>query len=165
MNTLIEVNGKKYVNTATAAEFWGVSSKTVCDYCKKQRVPGAIKLDNKIWCIPCDAVKPLNPHTIRKLLLSILMLKNNSNTDLNSCNIDVKIMFAAIKYLFDLGYIENFDIAENSLNLQMLRNIVLTEKGMNCLDSYKNEQKFDWSSFLSKSIPALIKMGLDYILN
>jgi len=34
---LIEVDGNKYMSTKTAADLWGLSPRTVSDYCKNNR--------------------------------------------------------------------------------------------------------------------------------
>ena len=48
---------KKYLTSAQTAEKWGVSERSVRNYCNEGRVDGAV-LIGKIWNIPEDAVKP-----------------------------------------------------------------------------------------------------------
>ena len=47
----------KYLSTTEAAELWGVSARSVRNYCAQGRVPGAF-LTGKTWSIPADAKKP-----------------------------------------------------------------------------------------------------------
>lgn len=58
---------KKYLTSAQIAEKWGVSERSVRNYCNEGRVDGAV-LIGKIWNIPEDAEKPTR-----------LNKKNNSN--------------------------------------------------------------------------------------
>ena len=48
---------KKYLTSAQMAEKWGVSERSVRNYCNEGRVAGAV-LIGKIWNIPEDAIKP-----------------------------------------------------------------------------------------------------------
>lgn len=45
------------INVAECAENWGVSERTVRNYCAKQRIPGAV-LRGKTWWIPANAHRP-----------------------------------------------------------------------------------------------------------
>ena len=46
-----------YLSAADTAKRWGVSERSVRNYCAQERVPGAF-LTGKTWSIPEDAVKP-----------------------------------------------------------------------------------------------------------
>ena len=46
-----------FLSVAEIAKFWGVSERSVRNYCSQGRVPGAF-LTGKTWNIPADAVKP-----------------------------------------------------------------------------------------------------------
>lgn len=48
---------KKYLTSAEIAEKWGVSERSVRNYCNDGRVDGAV-LIGKIWNIPEEALKP-----------------------------------------------------------------------------------------------------------
>ena len=48
---------KKYLTSAQMAEKWGVSERSVRNYCNEGRVDGAV-LIGKIWNIPENAIKP-----------------------------------------------------------------------------------------------------------
>ncbi len=47
----------KYLSVAKIAKKWGLSERTVRNYCAKDKIPGAI-LIGKTWHIPEDAVRP-----------------------------------------------------------------------------------------------------------
>ncbi|NLA70142.1 MAG: Fic family protein [Clostridiales bacterium] len=47
-----------YLSVKDTAIKWGISERSVRDYCQKGRVPGAL-LVRKTWTIPADAIKPL----------------------------------------------------------------------------------------------------------
>ncbi len=47
----------EYLSVAKTAEKWGVSQRSVRNYCSEGRIPGAF-LTGKTWNIPCDAEKP-----------------------------------------------------------------------------------------------------------
>lgn len=47
-----------YLSVAEIAELWGVSERSVRNYCAQGRVPGAF-LTGKTWNIPADATKPM----------------------------------------------------------------------------------------------------------
>ena len=64
----------KYISSAEAAAKWGLSERSVRNYCAEGRIPDAF-LTGKTWNIPESAEKPLrkNRHTdIPKTLLDIL---------------------------------------------------------------------------------------------
>ncbi len=48
---------KKYLTSTQIAKKWGVSERSVRNYCNEGRVDGAV-LIGKIWNIPEDADKP-----------------------------------------------------------------------------------------------------------
>lgn len=47
----------EYVSAAETAKKWGVSERTVRNYCAHKKIPGAF-LSGKTWNIPVDAVRP-----------------------------------------------------------------------------------------------------------
>ena len=63
-----------YLSVAEIAKKWGVSERSVRNYCANSRIPGAF-LAGKTWNIPEDAVKPkrsnqkkVQPHTLLDIL-------------------------------------------------------------------------------------------------
>ena len=67
----------KYRTVKETSLEWGVSERSVRDYCGKGRVPGAV-LKGKTWLIPFDAAKPnrqAKHPKIKKKLLDVLRLE------------------------------------------------------------------------------------------
>ena len=56
----------EYLSTAEIAEKWGLSRRRVSVYCKEGRIPGAIQ-KSKMWLVPADAKKPIDPRKVRKI--------------------------------------------------------------------------------------------------
>ncbi|MCB5921808.1 DNA-binding protein [[Ruminococcus] torques] len=54
-----------YASSAEMAKKWNVSQRRVAVFCKEGRVDGAI-LIGRMWMIPRDAIKPLDPRKIHK---------------------------------------------------------------------------------------------------
>ena len=50
----------RYQSVAEIAKKWGVSERTVRNYCAKGRITGAF-ITGKTWNIPADAIKPRKP--------------------------------------------------------------------------------------------------------
>ena len=48
----------KYLSVAETAKKWGISERSVRNYCEQNRVPGAF-LTGKTWNIPENALKPI----------------------------------------------------------------------------------------------------------
>ncbi|MEG0091247.1 MAG: Fic family protein [Oscillospiraceae bacterium] len=72
----------KFLSVAEVANKWGVSERSVRNYCAQQRIPKAF-LTGKTWAIPEDAVKPArsNQHSDEPVtLLEILQAEKKSKT-------------------------------------------------------------------------------------
>lgn len=64
----------EYISVAAAANKWGLSERSVRNYCAIGKIPGAV-LASKTWKIPADAVKPARINarkTEQPTLLAIL---------------------------------------------------------------------------------------------
>ena len=57
----------EYVSVAETAQKWGISQRSVRNYCAKDKIPGA-KIIGKTWYIPVTAVKPARMKQKSKLL-------------------------------------------------------------------------------------------------
>lgn len=161
VNALIESNGKRYATTKAFAELWDVSAKTVSDYCKDEKIPGAIKISRNMWYIPTDAIKPIDTNVISKMLFSVLQIKNNPNADIDFSGMNTENVNVLLKNLSDLKYIKNFSYIENLSNEEICNNIVLTNRGMKFLTSHKVSKKFDWKQFLLEKLPLCLKLGIE----
>jgi len=61
----------KYSNVTEIALKWGISERSVRNYCSSGKVPGAV-LDGKMWKIPSEAVKPARKKREGKIPSDIL---------------------------------------------------------------------------------------------
>ena len=59
------------MSVANAALTWGISERSVRNYCTQGRVPGA-ELIGKTWRIPADAAKPVRANARARTLLDVL---------------------------------------------------------------------------------------------
>jgi Fic family protein len=71
----------RYLSVAETAKKWGISERSVRNYCANERIPGAF-LTGKTWNIPYDAVKPARanqnyqaPKSVLKVLKEEMMHK------------------------------------------------------------------------------------------
>lgn len=69
----------EYRSVAEMAELWGISERTVRNYCAERRIEGAV-LIGKTWKIPADAVRPVRRKLKRpETLLEVLREQKSSN--------------------------------------------------------------------------------------
>jgi len=61
----------EWMSVANAALTWGISERSVRNYCAQGRVPGA-ELIGKTWRIPADAAKPVRANARARTLLDVL---------------------------------------------------------------------------------------------
>jgi Fic family protein len=61
----------KYLSVSETAKRWGLSERTVRNYCNTGRVAGAV-LKGKTWSIPADAEKPARKSRGKKLPMDLL---------------------------------------------------------------------------------------------
>ena len=71
----------RYLSVAETAKKWGISERSVRNYCANERIPGVF-LTGKTWNIPYDAVKPARanqnyqaPKSVLKVLKEEMMHK------------------------------------------------------------------------------------------
>ena len=71
-----------FLSVAEIAELWGISERSVRNYCANGRVPGAF-LVGKTWNIPADAAKPSRKNaktpSTSPLLLRLIEEKSSKN--------------------------------------------------------------------------------------
>lgn len=53
-----------FLSATEIAELWGISARSVRDYCRQERIPGAFQM-GKTWSIPSDAKKPARKNAKR----------------------------------------------------------------------------------------------------
>ena len=55
-----------YISTAQAAEKWGISERRVQKLCDEGRIEGTLRF-SRVWAIPTDAIKPVDPRKKKAL--------------------------------------------------------------------------------------------------
>ena len=121
---------------------WGVSERSIRDYCSKGRIPGAV-LNGKTWFIPEDAKKPERQirHTnIKRKLLDVLKMEKDTKRSggiyhelqiemtYNSNHIEgSKLTHDETRYIFETKTI-------NSKNTIEVNDIIETINHFRCID-------------------------------
>lgn len=153
--SIIELNGKKYMNTQTAADAWSLKTSTVAKYCKDGKICNATKYLETRWYIPIDAVKPLSNDEVRRFLILTLQLKNKPSLEIDwsTFSIDEYTINAVYRYLVFQEFIENYNISDNK---RIPYEIVLTQKGLELVTSNTKEEIKDFSTAMKAWLPTII---------
>ena len=158
---LLTVDGSNYMSTKTAAELWGLQRKTVSDYCKNNKIKNKFKNGRFGWYIRTDEIKPLSQEEIRKILILTLQLKNNPacEIDWSLFNCDEAVLESIYQHLFLHGYVQSFSIADKR---RIPSEVILTEKGMECVTTFKKEKLSDFSVAITQWLPIVISVAQLY---
>jgi hypothetical protein len=139
------------------AERYHLTQATVCKYCKHEMIDGAKKIDGK-WRIPDDAIRPLTEKQMRRMLVSLLMYKNNPATgfDFSQANCNERDILKYLKYLSNRNLILGFKEEEGG---QMPMNVYVSNKGLDLL--FNSTDKKKWSDVIKELgrelLPVVIK--------
>lgn len=68
----------EFLSVAECAARWGISERSVRNYCAQGRVPGAVR-SGRTWQIPADAAKPERLNKKPQTLLSVLRTEKKSH--------------------------------------------------------------------------------------
>lgn len=120
---LCEINGKKYMSPGGAKDLWGISTQKITAACLAGRVEGACTDSSGKWIIPIDSRKPLEAEVIRRIMISLLALKNKHD---GLAGIQMDQIDAVFDYLWKIECIESFDTESESFPYD----VTLTDKGM-----------------------------------
>jgi hypothetical protein len=164
---IIEVDGKRYMDTKSASKLWGLKPGTVANYCKSGRIKGVFKDTSRRWCIPIDAIKPLSDKELRHLLTLTLMLKNNPSEkiDYSKLDVDTSRLPSVYEYLVFTSYIKEFD--KNVPAHELPYKVQLTDKGMDIVLSNTNLSSVDFSKAVQKwsIVINLMMLLMDFLLS
>lgn len=151
----IELDGKMYMSTKTAAEVWNLKPSTVSEYCKQNKVFKAIKYLGARWYISIDAVKPLSDSDVRRFLVLTIQLKNKPSLEIDwtAFQLDFATIEPIYRYLVYRELIENFGIVDEK---RIPYEVVLTQKGLEFATSGKKEKIEDFGSTIKEWLPAII---------
>lgn len=157
---------KKYLTSAQTAEKWGVSERSVRNYCNEGRVDGAV-LIGKIWNIPENAVKPerLNKKK-RSSLLDILQEEKNAHISggiyhkiqieltYNSNHIEgSRLTHDQTRFIYETNTIGMTDEAVN------VDDVIETANHFRCIDKIIDCANLQISEKLIKELHFILKTG------
>lgn len=158
----------KYISVHTAAEKWGVSERSVRNYCAEGKIVGAV-LDGKTWKIPMEAEKPARKRragTLSKNLLTRLKLEKETKIPggiYHKVQIDLtyssnhiegsRLTHDQTRYIFETNTI---GIQDKSLNVD---DIVETANHFSCIDRMIESANYPLNESLLKQLHALLKSG------
>lgn len=156
------------MNVHTAAEKWGVSERSVRNYCAEGKIPGSV-LEGKTWNIPFDAKKPARKQRTEKVsknLLSRLKLEKESQLPggiyhkvqieltYNSNHMEgSRLTHDQTRYIFETNTI---GIRDESINID---DIVETSNHFRCIDQVIESANYLLSESLMKQLHAILKAG------
>lgn len=160
--SLIEVDGNKYVSTKTAAELWGLSSRTVADYCKNNRIHRKFKNGKLGWYIHIDEIKPLTDTEIHRLLVLSIQLKNDPSLtiDWTTFNFDDEAIDAVYQSLYQSRYIHSYSVSDKR---RIPYEVILTQKGLEMATAFNKKSIPDFSTVCSQWLPVLINIAQLYM--
>lgn len=157
---------EKYLTSAEIAKKWGISERSVRNYCNEGRVKGAI-LIGKIWSIPENALKPerLNKKLTNKFLDTLKREKNENRKGgiyhkiqieltYNSNHIEgSKLTHDQTRYIYETNTI---GINESAVNVD---DIIETANHFRCIDKIIDSANYDISESLIKELHQILKSG------
>lgn len=94
-----------------AGDLWEISHQAVTSACKDGRIAGVAKDSSGHFIIPIDTWKPLDRESIRKVLVSLLAIKNRPGSQMLDQNGSNELF----QYLHDIGLLEGNDLWTASL--------------------------------------------------
>lgn len=158
----------EYKNVSEMAVKWGVSERSVRNYCASGKIPGAV-LSGKMWLIPEDAVKPERKQRAGKVpkdLLTRLKLEKESGIpggiyhkiqiDLtyNSNHIEgSRLSHDQTRYIFETNTI---GVQDGSINVD---DIVETANHFKCIDLAIEQAEYSLSESFIKQLHMILESG------
>ena len=156
------------MNVHTAAEKWGVSERSVRNYCAEGKIPGAV-LEGKTWKLPMQAVKPTRRRragTVSKNLLTRLKLEKESQLPggiyhkvqieltYNSNHMEgSRLTHDQTRYIFETNTV---GIHDKTINVD---DIVETSNHFRCIDHVIESANYRLSESLIKQLHGILKTG------
>jgi len=155
---ILIVDGQKYMSTKTAADLWGISARTVSDYCKNDRIHHKFKNGKMGWYIHIDEIKPLSDNEIHRLLVLSIQLKNNPSLEIDwsTFNFDNRVIDVIYLNLVESGYIQPYNIDDKR---RIPYEVILTQKGLEMATSFNQKTIPDYSTLVSQWLPTLINVA------
>lgn len=158
----------EYVSVVEIAKKWGVSERSVRNYCAQGRVTGAI-LVGKTWTIPADAVKPeresLKEFSDNKLLNILkeqkdmkfkggIYHKTQIELTYNSNHIEgSRLTEDQTRYIFETNTI---GVSDESVNVD---DVIETANHFKCIDYIIDNAKKPLTEAMIKELHFMLKVG------
>ena len=157
----------KYLSVAEISMKWGISERTVRNYCASGRIPGAF-LDGKTWRIPEDTQRPVRKkkNIVPRTLLEILKAEKENKIkggiyhkvqiDLtyNSNHIEgSKLSHDQTRYIYETNTIGMKDEIVN------IDDIVETANHFKCIDMIIDNANYKLSERFIKQLHFVLKIG------
>lgn len=157
----------KYLSVAEVAKKWGISERSVRNYCTNGRVDGAF-LTGKTWNIPEDAIKPerSNKHEEEETLLTVLRREQKSKVSggiyhkvqieltYNSNHMEgSRLTHDQTRYIFETNTI---GISDESVNVD---DILETTNHFRCIDLCIEQAEKPLSANFIKELHRILKSG------
>lgn len=156
VQSVVIVQGKKYISSKIASEVWGLSQETVAKYCRKKRIQDCFQGAHRQWFISADTVKPLSDAEIHRLLFLTLQLKNDPALEIDWSTFDFDISLIDLIYsnLVFEGYIKPFEIDDKE---RIPYSVVLTQKGLEtALPRKSGKNDMSYSNAVAQWLPIII---------
>lgn len=158
----------EYLSVAKTAEKWGISQRSVRNYCSEGRIPGAL-LTGKTWNIPADAEKPSRakrrdaaPDTLLDVLKREKAAKLSGGIyhkiqielTYNSNHMEgSRLTHDQTRYIYETNTI---GITEESVNVD---DILETSNHFRCVDLVIEHAKLPLSEKFIRELHAVLKSG------
>ena len=157
-----------YLDVAETAKRWGVSERSVRNYCAQNRVPGA-QLRGKTWFIPVDASKPLRQSRRTRQAESLLAVLDRERQSHLPGGIYHHVQ---IELTYNSNHIEGsrltheqtrFIFETNTIGVEKqpvsIDDILETTNHFRCIDAVIDQARMRLSQRLIKQLHAQLKRG------
>ena len=157
----------KYISVGTFAEKYGISERTVRNYCATGKIEGAF-LTGKTWNIPEDAVLPQRKQSIIKVMPLLAVLREQKQMKLkgsiyhrtqidltyNSNHIEgSRLTHEQTRHIFETN---TLGISEESVNVD---DIIETTNHFRCIDLIIDRTEEKLSGSFIKELHRILKSG------
>lgn len=158
----------EYLSVAKTAEKWGISQRSVRNYCSKGRIPGAF-LTGKTWNIPADAEKPSRTKNREASPVTLLDILKREKAFRQSGGIYHKIQ---IELTYNSNHMEGSRLTQDQTRYIYETNtigitgetvnvddILETANHFRCVDLVIEHAKWPLSEKFIKELHAVLKTG------
>jgi len=157
-----------YINVGAAAKKWNISERSVRNYCRNGRVPGAAQ-DGSVWLIPDNAEKPARKQRSGKIPTDVISrLKMEKEAGINGglyhkIQIDLtynsnhiegsRLTHDQTRYIFETNTI---GVEDDAINVD---DIVETVNHFRCIDLVIDQANYKLSEAFIKQLHFVLKTG------